>query len=59
MPSTAAPWARRVAWPRRLVSARVTSWSAESAFWMTTRPRAVTDEADELTSRSTLTAAGR
>ena len=56
-PSAAAPWARRVAWPRRLVSARVTSWSADSAFWITTRPRAVTDDADELTSSSTFTAA--
>ena len=36
MPSAAAPWARRVAWPRRLVSASVTSWSADSAFWITT-----------------------
>ena len=31
-PSAAAPWARREAWPRRLVSATVTSWSAASAF---------------------------
>ena len=44
-----------VACPRRLVSVTVTSWSAESAFWMTTRPRAVTDEADELTSSSSFT----
>jgi hypothetical protein len=48
-----APWARRVAWPRRLVSARSTSWSADSAFWITTRLRAVTDEAEELTIRRT------
>ena len=51
-PSLAAPWASRVAWPRRFVSAMVTSWSADSAFWITTRPRAVTDEADELTTSS-------
>ena len=56
MPLLAAPWASRVAWPRRLVSARVTSWSADSAFWITTRPRAVTDDADELTSSSTFMA---
>ena len=49
----AAPWARRVAWPRRLVSATVTSWSADSAFRITTRLRAVTDDAEELTSSST------
>ena len=55
MPSAAASWARRVAWPRRLVSASVTSWSADSAFWITTRARAVTDDAEELTSSSTLT----
>ena len=35
-----------VAWPRRLVSARVTSWSVDNALWITTRRRAVTDEAD-------------
>jgi electron transfer flavoprotein beta subunit len=29
----------------------VTSWSAESAFWITTRDRAVTDDADEFTTR--------
>src|SRR4029077_20757180 len=51
-PSAAAPCASRVACPLRFVSARVTSWSAESAFWMTTRLRAVTDEAAELTIRS-------
>ena len=45
------------AWPRRLVSATVTSWSADSAFWITTRLRAVTDDADELTSSSTFMAA--
>jgi electron transfer flavoprotein beta subunit len=33
--------------------ATVTSWSADSAFWITTFPRGVTDEADVLTSRST------
>src|SRR3954447_535427 len=44
-PSFAAPCARRRAWPRRFVSATVTSWSADSAFWMTTCPRAVTDDA--------------
>src|SRR3954447_9894242 len=44
-PSFAAPCARRRAWPRRFVSATVTSWSADSAFWITTRPRAVTDDA--------------
>ncbi len=47
-----------MAWPRRLVSATVTSWSADSAFWMTTLPRAVTDEAEELTMSSTFMADG-
>jgi len=42
-----------VAWPRRTVSDRVTSWSADSAFWITTRRRPVTDEAAEFTSSST------
>jgi hypothetical protein len=56
-PDAAAPWARRVAWPRRLVSATVTSWSAESALPMTTRLRGVTDAALELTSSKTFTAA--
>jgi len=44
-----------MACPRRLVSATVTWWSAASAFWMTTRVRAVTDEADVLTRRSSFT----
>ena len=52
-PSPTAPWARREAWPRRLVAARVTSWSAASAFWITTWVRAVTDEAWGFTSRRT------
>ena len=56
MPLLAALCARRVAWPRRLVSASVTSWSADSAFWITTRLRAVTDDADEFTSNSTFMA---
>ena len=55
VPSVAAAWASRMAWPRRLVSARVTSWSADRALWITTRPRAVTDEAEEFTSSSTFT----
>ncbi len=38
-----------MACPRRLVSATVTSWSAASDFWITTRARAVTDEAEALT----------
>src|SRR4051794_12169340 len=54
-PSLAAPCASRVAWPRRFVSARVTVWSADSAFWITTRPRAVTDEADAFTTSSSRT----
>src|SRR4029453_6919769 len=58
MPLAAAPRARRVAGPRRLVSARVTSWSAARAFWITTRLRGVTDDADSLTSRSSFIAAG-
>ena len=45
----AASWDSRAAWPRRLVSATVTSWSADSAFWMTTWVRGVTDEAEGLT----------
>src|SRR5262249_300223 len=49
-PSAAAPSAKRVACPRRLVSATWTSWSAASAFWMTTRALGVTDEAEVLTS---------
>src|SRR5688500_4612212 len=53
VPLPAACCARRVACPRRLVSAKVTSWSADSAFWITTRLRAVTDDADEFTSSST------
>ena len=57
-PVAAAPWASRVAWPRRLVSATVTSWSADRALPMTTRLRGVTDEASEFTSSSTFTAAG-
>ena len=48
-PSAAAPWASRAAWPRRLVSFRTTSWSADSALWITTRARAVTNEADVFT----------
>src|SRR5437764_14256461 len=36
----------------------VTSWSAESAFWMTTRPRAVTAEALVLTTRRTFNRPG-
>ena len=55
MPSAAAPRASRVAWPRRVVSATVTSWSAASALAMTTRPRAVTDEAEALTMSRTRT----
>ncbi len=55
VPRLAAPWASRVAWPRRLVSATVTSWSAASDFWITTRARAVTDEAEALTMRSSRT----
>src|SRR3954451_10108725 len=55
VPDVAAPRAWRVAFPRRVVSTSVTSWSAESAFWITTRPRAVTDEADELTRSRTFT----
>src|SRR5581483_1593748 len=51
----AAPWARRVACPRRDVSAVVTSWSADSAFWITTRTRSVTDDADVLTMNSSFT----
>ena len=58
VPLLAALWARRVAWPRRLVSASVTSWSADSAFWITTRLRAVTDDADEFTSSSTFMTRG-
>ncbi len=58
VPAAAAPWANRVACPRRLVSASVTSWSAESAFWITTRLRAVTDDAEEFTSRSTFMSVG-
>ena len=55
VPAAAAPMASRVAWPRRVVSASVTSWSALSALRITTRARAVTDDADELTSSSTFT----
>src|SRR5256885_8399513 len=53
-PSLAAPWARRVAWPRRLVSETVRSWSAARALAMTTRARAVTDDAEAFTTRTTL-----
>ncbi len=49
VPSWAAPRARRSAWPRRLVSARVTSKSAARALWITTQARAVTDDAVALT----------
>ena len=59
VPVAAAPWASRVAWPRRLVSATVTSWSAASDFWITTRARAVTDEAEALTIRSSRTRAAQ
>ena len=51
-PSAAAPLAMRVAWPRRAVSRSSTSWSAESAFWITTRVRAVTEEAEALAIRT-------
>ena len=59
VPRAAAPWASRVACPRRLVSATVTSWSAASDFWITTRARAVTDEAEALTIRRSRTSAVR
>jgi hypothetical protein len=39
-----------------LVSATVTSWSALNALRITTRARAVTDEAEELTMSSSFTA---
>ena len=55
MPSLAALWASRVAWPRRVVAATSRRWSAERAFWMTMRVRAVTDEADGFTIRSSFT----
>jgi hypothetical protein len=35
----------------------VTWWSADKAFWITTRPRAVTDDADEFTINSNRTRA--
>src|SRR5438270_285832 len=51
-PALAASWARRAALPRRVVSATLTSWSAERALRITTRARAVTADADVLTIRS-------
>ena len=47
-PSTIAARASSVAWPRRSVRATLTSWAPESSLAMTTRLRAVTDEAVEL-----------
>ena len=43
--AVARPLGEAGAWFRRFVSATVTSWSADNAFWITTLPRAVTDEA--------------
>ena len=57
MLSLAAPCASRVAWPRRLVAATSSRWSADRAFWITIRVRAVTDEADGFTIRRTFIAA--
>ena len=48
-PLAAASWAKRVAWPRRLVSTVVTSWSAPRACWIMTVDRALTEDAKELT----------
>ena len=48
-PRRAASWAKRVAWPRRLVSTISTSWSRLSRRWTTTVLRAVTDDANEFT----------
>ena len=41
----AAPRASRAAWPRRESPTTSRSWSAPSAFWITTRRRSVTDDA--------------
>src|SRR3954454_16266800 len=48
-PRRAASWAKRIACPRRLVSTISTSLWAVSARWMTTVLRAVTDDANALT----------
>src|SRR3954451_5589248 len=61
-PRRAASWAKRIAWPRRLVSTISTSLSAVNALWMTTVLRAVTDEANALTTirmRKTATISAR
>ena len=50
-----AGWRGPAGWSRPAV----TSWSAASDFWITTRARAVTDEAEALTIRSSRTAVGR
>ena len=48
-PSSAAPRAMRVAWPRRDVSSTSSLWSAPSTRWTSTRRRAVTAVAVSLT----------
>ena len=52
-PRRAASWAKRVAWPRRFVSTTWTSWFRLRRRWTTTVLRAVTDDANELTTNRT------
>ena len=54
-PRRAASWAKRVAWPRRLVSTISTSLPVLRMRWTTTVLRAVTDEAKALTTSRTRT----
>ena len=54
-PRLAASWAKRVAWPRLLVSTICTSWPCDRTWWTTTVLRAVTEDAKELTTRSSRT----
>jgi uracil-DNA glycosylase len=54
-PSRAAARASRAAWPRRDVSATSSLWSAPRMRWISTRRRAVTDDAVRLTISSTRT----